>query len=160
MAPRCRGKRRLRMFRDRELASWSYYHFRIHILHALRFLIQRFQTHCPPCEVEIDAKMPQEVTAENTALREACCLIHRFHVEHGGTDLLKLTQPETESWQLQQLHVFSYARSPKDAHLRRLEQIQKLFLLRKLFGNYRDAGRSINNEIHVFVKAVESDFST
>src|SRR5215217_3335443 len=149
MAPRYRGKRQLRMFRDKELASWSYYHFRIDNLHALRFLIQRLQTHCPPCEIKIDAKVPQEVTAENAALREPCRLIHRFHVEHRGIDLLELTQPETESWQLQQLHVFSYARRPKDAHLRRLEQIQKLFLLGKLFGNYRDACRSINNEIHV-----------
>src|SRR5215207_8510301 len=160
MAPRCRGKRQSPMSPGKELASWSYDRFRIDILHALRFLMQRFQTHCSPCEVKIDAKVPQEITAEDAALREPCRLVHRFHIEHRSIDLLELTKPETESWQLQQLHVFSYTRSSKDAHFRRLEQIQKLFLLRKLFGNDRDACRSIDNKIYVFVKAVKSDFST
>src|SRR5215212_2698955 len=108
MAPRCRGKRQLRMSRGKELASLSYYHFRIHILHALRFLIQRFQTHCPPCEVKIDAKVPQKVTPKNTTLRKPCGLIYRFHIKHCGIDLFKFAQAKTQLRKLQKLYILRY----------------------------------------------------
>src|ERR1044072_5948304 len=117
---------------DKALVSWSYYHFRI-IVDAFGFLIQRLQTHCPPCKIKIDAEVPQEVTTKNAALREARGLVNRFEVEHGGIDLLELTQTKTQSRQLQQLHIFRHTRSAKHAHLRRLKQIEKLFLLRKFF---------------------------
>src|ERR1043165_3921891 len=147
------------MFPDIALASWSHYHFRI-IVDASRFLIQRFQTHCPPCKIKIDAEVSQEITTEYTALREACGLVNRFQVEHRSADLLESTQTKTQSRQLQQLHIFRHTRSTKHTHLRRLQQIEKLFLLRKFFRYHRNAGCCIDNEIDVLFESFEPNFTT
>src|ERR1041385_161198 len=127
------GRRQSPKFRDRGPASWSYHCFRIDTVNALRFLIQRLQTHCPPCKIKVDAKVSQEITPENSALREPGSLVHRLHVEHGRVDLLHLRQAETQPRQLQQLHVVRYTRRSEHAHLRRLKQFEQLFLLREFF---------------------------
>src|ERR1043165_918914 len=147
------------MFPDIALVSWSHYHFRI-IVDASGFLIQRFQTHCPPCKIKIDAEVPQEITTKNSTLREARSLVHRFEVEHRGIDLLELTQTETQLRQLQALYIFRPARRTKHAHLGWLQQFEKLFLLRKFFRNHRDARCRVDNEIDVLVESLEPDFAT
>src|SRR6185369_2569882 len=98
------------------LASWSD-RFRIDIFYCLRFLIQRFQTHCSPCKVKIDAKVLQKVTAEYATLRKPCRFIYRFHIQHCRVDLLERAQTKTQFGQLQQLHVFSDTRSTEHTHL-------------------------------------------
>src|SRR5215213_2894753 len=130
---------------NKDLASWSCYHFRIDWIGAPGFLIQRFQTHCPPCKVKIDAEVPQEITTKNTTLCKPRSLVYRFHVEHGSIDLLEFTQSKTQPRQLQKLHVFRHSSGAKDTHLRRLKQVQKLLFLGQLFRNNRDARRRINN---------------
>src|SRR6185369_5544792 len=132
------------MFPDIALVSWGHYHFRI-IVDASGFLIQRFQTHCPPCKIKIDAEVSQEITTKYTALREAGSLVNRFQVEHRSADLLEPTQTKTQSWQLQQFHIFCHTRSAKHTHLGRLQQIEKLFLLRKFFRDHCNARGSVDN---------------
>src|SRR5687768_1905544 len=108
MVPHCRGRRQSQMFPGKSLASWIYYHFRIHILHVLRFQIQRLQTHRAAAKVKIDAEVPQEIAAEDAALREPSSLIYRFHIEHCRIDLFEFTESETQSRQLQNLDIFRY----------------------------------------------------
>src|SRR4051794_38721675 len=109
---------------DKEPASWSHDRFRLHVLDVLRFLIQKFQTHCSPGKVKIDAEVAQEVTTEDTRLRKSRRLVYRLEVEHRCIDLVQTTQTQTQSRQLQQLHIFRHPRGAKHAHLRRLQQIE------------------------------------
>src|ERR1041384_6962248 len=120
MALHYRDRRQSPMFRDIGPASWSYHHFRIDNFNTLWFLAQRFQTHCSPCKVKIDTKVPQEVSTENSTLRKPRGLVYRFHIKHRGIDFFNLPKAETQSRQLQKLHVFGHARRSEDAHLRRL----------------------------------------
>src|SRR5215212_10046073 len=132
MALHYRDRRRSPTSPNKDLASWSCYHFRIDCLSAPWFLVQMFQTHCPPCKIKIDAEVPQEITTKNTTLCKPRGLIYRFHIEHRRIDLFQFTQTKTQPRQLQKLYVFRHSRRPKDTHPGRLKQIQELFFLRKL----------------------------
>src|SRR5687768_1101665 len=148
------------MFPDKALVSWSCCCcLRVNVFRSLRFT-QCLEPHRAAREIEIDAEVAQEVTAENSRLRESRRFVNGFHVEHRGVDSFERRKTKTQFRQLQKLHVFRYSGSAKHPHARRLQQLQQLFLLRELFGNHGDARCRVDDEVYGLLETFETDFTT
>src|SRR5260370_39158201 len=88
--------------------------------------LQRLKPHDAALKIKDDAKISQEVSAEDAALLKARGFVHRFKIEDGGVDALARVCSDRELRQQSHLYVFRNSRGPNDTHSALLNESLRL----------------------------------
>src|SRR5260370_3548361 len=78
--------------------------------------LQRLKPHDAALKIKDDAKISQEVSAEDAALLNGRGLVDRFKIEDSGVDVLARVCSDRELRQQSHLYVFRNSRGPNDTH--------------------------------------------
>src|SRR5687767_8615545 len=109
--------------------------------------IERLETHDRALKIKDDAKVPEKIPAQDSALLESRRLVDWFEVEHGGVDLFTRVRAQDDLWQQRNLNVFGHTGRAENAHSILLNESHRIVEFGGAFGKHAHGCAGIDDEI-------------
>src|SRR5687768_12777835 len=147
------------MFQDTRSVSWGARCFLWQGLTGRPRRIDRLEPNDRALKIEDDAKVPEEISAEDTALLEARRLVDWFEIEYRRVDLFASVRAQDYLWQQRNLYVLGNTGRAENAHSILLNEINRTVEFGGTLGKHTHGGAGIDDEIQRLLNSFNCDFT-